>query len=242
MSKFDFNRHQVVAVVAKEGDPERGQHYHVDLGEFLEEARQYVAQLPAPEQPVSLPAVLEPREVVKETVVREELPAEVANQIANMADRLEFLAKTVNALDGRMTELGARVQDVESRPHLSEQTVRELMDGLNTRFKSLVEKLVNGAMGDVRSRLVSIERNGGGAGIDPDSEKLSRLAETISALSKYVREIETTVEDRHADLERKYAEIAEHLTDVNVKTMKVSTRLYRALKALEVDPEERGAA
>ena len=86
---------------------------------------------------------------------------------------------------------------------------------------------------------MTIERNTttAVAGTDPDSAKLAKLAEIVSSLGSYVSEIESTVEQRHGAIEQKYAELAEHITDMNLQTMKLAARLYRALQALEHDSE-----
>jgi hypothetical protein len=34
-----------------------------------------------------------------------------------------------------------------------------------------------------------------------------------------------------------YAEVAQHISDTNLKTLQLSTRLYRALQALESDAD-----
>ena len=72
---------------------------------------------------------------------------------------------------------------------------------------------------------------------DPDSDKLCRISEIVGSLGTYVRDIESTVDQRHSELEQRYAELAEHITDNNLQVMKMNTRLYRALAALEHDEE-----
>ena len=47
--------------------------------------------------------------------------------------------------------------------------------------------------------------------------------------------IEQTVVGRHDELEQRYAELAEHITEMNLKVLRVNTRFYKALKALEHD-------
>jgi uncharacterized coiled-coil protein SlyX len=166
---------------------------------------------------------------------------------APIAERVEFLIRRLESIESRLTEMGARLEEVEGRPQVSEKTLRELMDGINTRFKSLVEKLVNAAMGDVKSRLVTVERtvekgvpatNGG------EGDKLNRLAQIVSSLGAYVNDIEGTVEARNEDLERRYAEMSEHMATVNdhiatinADALRMKTRMYRALKALDVDED-----
>ena len=163
-------------------------------------------------------------------------------------ERIEFLIRRLEAIESRLTEMGARLDEVEARPQVSEKTLKELMDGINTRFKALVEKLVNAAMGDVKSRLVTVERSvekGVPVGDNSrDSDKLNRLAQIVSSLGSYVNDIESTVENRNEDLERRYAEMSEHMANVNdhiatinADALRMKTRMYRALKALDVDED-----
>jgi uncharacterized coiled-coil protein SlyX len=154
------------------------------------------------------------------------------------ADRVEFLAKRINALE-------ARIVTLENRPHISEETINSLNDALHAKMQSIIEKQVNKALGDLRSRVVTIEKSSNSVTTtknDPDSAKLGRIAEIVQSLGGYVREIETTVEHKHTELEQRYAELAEHITDNNLQTMKLNTRLYRALAALEHDDEGKDAA
>lgn len=164
---------------------------------------------------------------------------ESVSQQAAPSDQMGFVVKRLEAIEGRLTELAARVDELDARPHVSEDTIRQLDDGLNAKINHMIEKHANRALGDIRSRLVTIERNTTTtvAGSDPDSAKLAKLAEIVSSLGSYVSEIESTVEQRHGALEQQYAELAEHITDTNLKTMKLSTRLYRALQALEHDAD-----
>src|SRR6056300_72353 len=165
-------------------------------------------------------------------------PADNVSRETVDADRVEFLAKRINALE-------ARIVTLENRPHISEETINSLNDALHAKMQSIIEKQVNKALGDLRSRVVTIEKSSNSVTTtknDPDSAKLGRIAEIVQSLGGYVREIETTVEHKHTELEQRYAELAEHITDNNLQTMKLNTRLYRALAALEHDDEGKDAA
>lgn len=150
-------------------------------------------------------------------------------------DRIEFIAKRINAIESRIVQL-------ENRPYVSEETVQGLNDALHAKMQSIIEKTVNRSLGDLRSRVVTIEKTSSSVTHsegerDADSTKLARIAEIVQSLGGYVREIESTVVERHDELEQRYAELAEHITDNNLKTMQLNTRLYRALAALEHDEE-----
>lgn len=160
-------------------------------------------------------------------------PAEPVSRETIDNDRVEFLAKRINAIEARLISL-------ENRPHVSEETINSLNDALHAKMQSIIEQQVNRALGDLRSRVVTIEKTSNSVTThktDPDSAKLGRIAEIVQSLGGYVREIETTVEHKHTELEQRYAELAEHITDNNLQTMKLNTRLYRALAALEHDDE-----
>jgi uncharacterized coiled-coil protein SlyX len=149
-------------------------------------------------------------------------------------DQGMFLAKRINALE-------ARVADLEARPVVSDETLKQLNDALHAKLQTLIEQRVNKALGDLRSRVVTIEKNSTSVTTtnqDPDSTKMTRLATMLQSFGEMVREIETTVDQRQTDLEQRYAELAEHITDNNLQVMKMSTRLYRALAALEHDDEK----
>lgn len=162
--------------------------------------------------------------------------------LAEIKDRVEFVVKRLAALDARMTEYAGRLDEVEARPHVSQDMIQQLDDGLNAKIQHMVTKHVNGALGDVRSRLVTVERaSTTGQSGDSDSAKISKLASMLQSFGEMLREIETTVDQRQTDLEQLCAELSEHVTDSNVKVMQVSTRLYRALAALQSDDEERVA-
>lgn len=250
-NKFDFERHKVVAVPYLEDDPEKGQHFHVGLSDLVADIKRYVA-----EQRGGPGTEIVHQETVREI---ETLPPEVMGRIekieralnelefpsSDQSDRVMFLAKRLDALESRQTEWSHRLDEVEGRPHISAETVRQLNDGLNEKFKHMIEKLVNAAMGDVRSRLVSVERTveapraitGG-----EDAAKLSRLAEMLAALGKYVQTIERDLDQRNQDVERLYAEMSEHMvtvndhiSDINSGALLMKTRMYRALKALETE-------
>ena len=173
-----------------------------------------------------------------ETLERDLIEAVSRNmEDGDSSDRLEFIVKRLNSIEARQTEMLSRLDNLEARPHISEETIRQLDDGLNAKIQHLVESKVAGALGDLRSRVISVERNTTSVTTtaDPDSAKLGKLSEIVASLGSYVTEIETSVETRHTDLEQRYRELAEHITDNNLQTMKLSTRLYRALAALEND-------
>ena len=164
-------------------------------------------------------------------------PAEDVSRETIDNDRVEFLAKRINAIE-------ARIVTLENRPHVSEETINSLNDALHAKMQAIIEQQVNRALGDLRSRVVTIEKTSNSVTThktDPDSAKLGRIAEIVQSLGGYVREIETTVEHKHTELEQRYAELAEHITDNNLQTMKLNTRLYRALAALEHDDEGKAA-
>ena len=208
MAKFDPNRHRVVAVPYQDDDPDKGQHFHVDLDALVDAARE---------------AAMAAGDVSRETLGD---------------DQGIFLTKRINALEARVAEL-------EARPVVSEDMLRQLNDALHAKMQAIIEQQVNKALGDLRSRVVTIEKSSNSVTTtksDPDSAKLGRIAEIVQSLGGYVREIETTVEHKHTELEQRYAELAEHITDNNLQTMKLNTRLYRALAALEHDDEGKDAA
>jgi len=146
-------------------------------------------------------------------------------------DRMGFVVKRLNAIEARLTEL-------ESRPYLSPEDIRQLGDGLNTKIKGMIEKHVNSALGDVRSRLVTVERNTttNTAG-EPQSAQLAKLAEMVRNFGELVQTVERDFDGRIAHVEQMYAEVAQHISDTNLKTLQLSTRLYRALQALESDAD-----
>jgi len=208
MAKFDPARHRVVAVPYRDDDPEKGQHFHVDLDALVDAARE---------------AAMAAGDVSRETLGD---------------DQGIFLTKRINALEARVAEL-------ESRPVVSEDMLRQLNDALHAKMQAIIEQQVNKALGDLRSRLVTVEKKSTSVTTtaqDPDSAKLTRLATMLQSFGEMVRDIETNVDTRHSDLEQRYAELAEHITDNNLKVMKMSTRLYRALAALEHDDEGKDAA
>ena len=177
-------------------------------------------------------------EIAQREPVLQVQPADNVSRETIDSDRVEFLAKRINALE-------ARIVTLENRPHVSEETINSLNDALHAKMQSIIEKQVNKALGDLRSRVVTIEKSSNSVTTtksDPDSAKLGRIAEIVQSLGGYVREIETTVEHKHTELEQRYAELAEHITDNNLQTMKLNTRLYRALAALEHDDEGKDAA
>ena len=182
-----------------------------DFGQRLDEIGQRLTEIP--------------------TALVEVQPAEPVSRETIDNDRVEFLAKRINAIE-------ARIVTLENRPHVSEETINSLNDALHAKMQSIIEQQVNRALGDLRSRVVTIEKTSNSVTThktDPDSAKLGRIAEIVQSLGGYVREIETTVECKHTELEQRYAELAEHITDNNLQTMKLNTRLYRALAALEHD-------
>ena len=208
MAKFDPNRHRVVAVPYQDDDPDKGQHFHVDLDALVDAARE---------------AAMAAGDVSRETLGD---------------DQGIFLTKRINALEARVAEL-------EARPVVSEDMLRQLNDALHAKMQAIIEQQVNKALGDLRSRLVTVEKKSTSVTTtaqDPDSAKLTRLATMLQSFGEMVRDIETNVDTRHSDLEQRYAELAEHITDNNLKVMKMSTRLYRALAALEHDDEGKDAA
>jgi uncharacterized coiled-coil protein SlyX len=208
MAKFDPARHRVVAVPYRDDDPEKGQHFHVDLDALVDAAREAAAAA---------------GDVSRETLGD---------------DQGIFLTKRINALEARVAEL-------EARPVVSEDMLRQFNDAFNARVDAIVEQKVNKALGDLRSRLVTVEKKSTSVTTtaqDPDSAKLTRFATLLHSFGEMVRDVETTVDRRQTDLEQRYAELAEHITDNNLKVMKMSTRLYRALAALEHDDEGKDAA
>ena len=196
MAKFDSGRHRVVAVPYHDDDPERGQHFHVDLDDLVGAAGGGDGDSVNP-----------------------------------------FLIKRLESIEGRLTELAHRVDGLEARPHISDETMAQLGDGLNSKIQNLVESHVNRALGDLRSRVVSVEKSTAitTTGADPDSSKLAKLASAIQSFGEYVERVENDLEGRVSAVEQACAEVTEHITETNLSTMKLSTRLYRALKALEHD-------
>ena len=200
MAKFDPEKHRVVAVPFRQDDPERGQHFHVDLDEL--------ASLPMGDGDNPNP----------------------------------FLIKRVENAEARLTELGNRVDGI---PHVSEDTLRQLDDGLNAKIQHMVEKHVNSALGDLRRRVVALERKSQAVATasegEPQSAQLAKLAEAVQSFGKYVATVETDLEERVAAVEQLYAELSENMTENNLKVMKVNVRLFKALKALEYDDEGKAA-
>ena len=204
MAKFDPNRHRVVAVPYRDDDPERGQHFHVDLDALIDAAREAAAG-----------------DVSRETLGD---------------DQGLFLAKRCKQLEDRIAEL-------EDRPVVSDDTLKQLNDALHAKLQTLIEKKVNAALGDLRSRVIAVEKNSTSLTTqqDPDSAKLTRLAAMLQSFGEMVREIETSVDQRQTEIEQQHAELREHITENNLQVMKMSTRLYRALAALEHDDEGKAA-
>ena len=97
MAKFDPGRHRVVAVPYHEDDPERGQHFHVDLDDLVGAAGGGDGDSVNP-----------------------------------------FLVKRLESIEGRLTELAHRVDGIESRPHISDETMAQLGDGMNSKIQHLV--------------------------------------------------------------------------------------------------------
>src|SRR5210317_1718298 len=186
MAKFDPARHRVVAVPYRDDDPEKGQHFHVDLDALVDAAREAAAAA---------------GDVSRETLGD---------------DQGIFLTKRINALEARVAEL-------EARPVVSEDMLRQFNDAFNARVDAIVEQKVNKALGDLRSRLVTVEKKSTSVTTtaqDPDSAKLTRFATLLHSFGEMVRDVETTVDRRQTDLEQRYAELAEHITDNNLKVMK----------------------
>lgn len=242
MTNFDPDKHRIVAVVVDPKDVEHGQHFHLSLPELVQEVREVEAKSPDLADVYQRLSDLESRQPEQLPVPADvdfgALERQLVDSVARETDPHGFLAKRLEALEGRLTETAARLDAHEQLPHISEDTIRQLDDGLHAKIQAMITKHVNGALGDVRSRLVTIERNTttAVAGADPDSAKLAKLAEIVSSLGEYMASIEKTVEE----VDQKYAELVEYITDTNLKTMTLSTRLYRALKALE-EPDERAA-
>ena len=163
-------------------------------------------------------------------------PPAVIPQDDDLSDRVEFVVKRLAALESRLTEYAGRLDEIAARPHISEETIRQLDDGLNAKIRTMIESHVNKAMGDVRSRLVTVERNATTViEGEPQSKQLAKLADVVRNFGECVKTVESDFDERIAHVEQMYAEVAEHITDNNLKTMQLSTRLYRALKALEQD-------
>jgi len=191
----------------------------------------------------SVPAEVGPDPVMVEQLreLRDEVGALAAREPVSREtlgdDQGLFLTKRINAIE-------ARVADLEARPVVSDETLKQLNDALHAKLQTLIEQRVNKALGDLRSRVVTIEKNSTSVmttNQDPDSAKITRLATMMQSFGELIREVETTVDQRQTDLEQRYAELAEHITDNNLQVMKMSTRLYRALAALEHDDEEKVA-
>lgn len=155
----------------------------------------------------------------------------------HLLQRIEFLAKKVD-------KLAARLEAVEARPHITEDTVKQLNDGLNVKFQTLIEKLVNKALGDVRSRLVTVERTiekvPAKAGSEPESAQLTRIGEIVHSLGKCVGTIQGDFDKRTDDLEQRYAEMFEHVTSINADVLRTKTMFHEALKAFQ--PKDQDAA
>lgn len=206
MAKFDPKRHRVVAVPYQDDDPERGQHFHVDLDDLVD--------------------------------------ASVAAMSEDGGEVNPFLIKRIESVEARLTEQGSRVDDIEARPHVSDETLKQLDDGFNAKINHMVTKHVNGALGDLRQRLIALENaaktivHSSG---EPQANQVAKLAEAIHAFGQYVKTVEGDLEARVAAVEQIHAELAENITDNNLKLMKVNTRLYKALKALEYDDEGKAA-
>jgi len=212
MAKFDPARHRVVAVPYRDDDPEKGQHFHVDLDALVDAARQAAAG-----------------DVSRETLGD---------------DQGLFLAKRCQQLEAKLTEAEARLAELEARPTVSEDTIRQFDDAFNSKVNTLVEKRVNAALGDLRSRVVSVEKKSTSLTTqqDPESAKISRLASLMQSFGEYIKEVETSVEKRQTDIENAHAQLAEYITDNNVKVMKLASKLHAAMQALETDVDEGKAA
>jgi uncharacterized coiled-coil protein SlyX len=204
MAKFDPARHRVVAVPYRDDDPERGQHFHVDLDALVDAAREAAAG-----------------DVSRETLGD---------------DQGMFLAKRCKQLEDRIAEL-------EARPVVSDDTLKQLNDALHAKLQTLIERQVTAALGDLRSRLVTVERKSTSVTTqqDPDSAKLTRLAAMMHSFGEMVKEIESSVDQRQTDIEQRYAELAEYITDNNIKVMKLAGKLHGAMQALEADDEGKAA-
>ena len=214
--KFDFQRHRVVAVPFRDDDPEKGRHFHVSLGEMVSEIKEYISsqqQIPGG---------------TTEIVRVESVPAE-------LEERIGFMVRTLQSYEGRLTTVEARLQDVEARPHLSEATVRELMDGINTRFHEKIKELVASSNGDLRSQISVLKTTNSISRPEPASEQLAKLASIVKATGEYVRSFEQSVEQHNADLEEKYAAITSHLESTKGDVLKVKTMVYRLAAAVRED-------
>lgn len=216
-SRFDWQRHKVVAVPYREDDPERGQHFHVDMSEMVNEIKDY---LTANSIPTS-------GEIVQ---IDHSVPAQYEQQMG-------FLIKTLQSYESRLIAVEARVEDVEARPHLSEATVRELMTGINTRFHDKIKELVAQSNGDMRSQITALKSTAVTRQTEPASDQLAKLSRLIDSVGDYVKTFERTVEDQNSALEEKYAAIAAHLQQTNGDVMKVKTMVYRLAAAVR-EPED----
>ena len=212
--KFDFNRHKVIAVPFRDDDPEKGSHFHVSLGEMVSEIKEYIATQQIPGGTTEIVRV-------------ESVPAE-------LDERVGFLIRTLQSYESRLIAVESRLVDVEARPHLSENTVRELMDGINTRFHEKIKELVAASNGELRSQ-ISVLKTSSVAKTEPASDQLAKLAGIVKATGEYVRSFEQSVEQHNADLEEKYAAIAAHLDSTNSDVVRVKTMVYRLAAAVRED-------
>ena len=152
-------------------------------------------------------------------------------------DQAAFIARRLNALEGR-------IADLEARPVVSDETLQQLNDALHAKLQTLIEQQVNRALGDLRSRVVTIEKSSNSVtttASDPDSAKITRLAAMLQSFGEMIRDIETTVSQRQDDIEQRYAEMAANITDNNVKVLKLASKLHGAMQALEHDDEGKAA-
>lgn len=194
----------------------------------IAEIERRLSSLESRPEPEQLPVPFDVGQIERDLI-------EAVSRETSASDQMQFVIKRLNTIEARQTEMFARLDNLENRPHISEETIRQLDDGLNVKIQHMIEKHVNGAMGEVRSRLIKIERSAPTSDSEAPSGQVAKLAQAIKSFGEYVERVENDLEGRVSAVEQMCAEVSEHITETNLSTMKLSTRLYRALKALDHD-------
>ena len=120
---------------------------------------------------------------------------EAVSRETSASDQLQFVIKRLNTIEARQTEMLSRLDNLEARPHISEETIRQLDDGLNAKIQHLIEKHVAALWGTSDAAdLGGTQHYDRDTAADPDkspnSRKLSRsfgLADTVEKLKRLLK-------------------------------------------------------
>src|SRR6056297_456580 len=103
--EFNHRLHRVVVSPwdGEKNKPAGGPNLHVDLGDLIDEIRDYVSEQSAIAKSATetLPVAPQPQEIVKVETIREQLPAEVEKQIEKLEQQTQFVVSKLQNLEGR---------------------------------------------------------------------------------------------------------------------------------------------